>query len=184
MAGDGDRTRHWPAIEKKHGVPIQHWLDLVGEHEGAKYEEQIALLREGHGFSQAHANAVVMFARGSASSRRFDSVDGYLGGVDPAAQRTVRTILAAIERAHPDADTVIAWNQPMVRLDGDYVFGVSVQKRHILIAPWGSRALAELRPRLEGYTVNKKTIQVPLDWDVDEQLVLDLIAARLVELAG
>ena len=125
-----------------------------------------------------------MYARGSTSAKRVATVDGYLKGVDPVARPTTETILAVIHAAHPEAETVIAWNQPMVKISGDYVFGVSVQKRHILIAPWGTRALAELRPRLEGYTVNKKTIQVPLDWDVDEQLVLDLIAARLAELAG
>jgi uncharacterized protein len=184
VADDGDRTKHWAAIERKHGEPIEHWLALVKAVPDARYAPQMAVLQEEHGFSRAHANAVVMYARGSASAKRFDTLDAYLADADPAAQRTARAILDAIAGAHPDAETVIAWNQPMVRLDGEYVFGLSVQRRHILIAPWGTRALAELRPRLDGYTVNRKTIQVPLDWDVDEQLVLDLVAARLAELAG
>mgnify|MGYP006271266035 FL=1 len=184
MAADGDRTKHWAAIEKKHGQPIEHWIALVQAVPDARYAPQMAVLQDEHGFSRAHANAVVMYARGSTSAKRFDTLDGYLDGADPAAQRTARTVLGAIERAHPAAETVIAWNQPMVKLGGDYIFGLSIQKRHILIAPWGKRALVELQPRLEGYTVNKKTIQVPLDWDVDEQLVLDLVDARIAELAG
>ena len=156
---------------------------MVKDMDGAKYPEQIAFLRENHGFSQAHANAVVMYARGSASAKRFGTLDDYLAGTDPTAQRTVRTILDAITRAHPDAETVIAWNQPMVRIDGEYVFGLSIQKRHILIAPWGKRALVDLQSRLEPYAPNKKTIPVPLDWAVDEQLVLDLVAERRIELA-
>lgn len=148
-----------------------------------KYEDQIDALRQEHGFSQAHANSVVMDARGSASAKRFGGLDEYLTKADPAAQRTVRTILDAITRAHPEAEIVIAWNQPMVKIDGEFVFGLSIQKRHILIAPWGKRALFELQVLLEPYAPNKKTIPVPLDWDVDEQLVLDVAAERLIELA-
>ena len=35
---------------------------------GKRYPEQMAYLRENHGFSQAHANALVMYSRGSTSS--------------------------------------------------------------------------------------------------------------------
>jgi uncharacterized protein YdhG (YjbR/CyaY superfamily) len=184
MAGDGDRTRFWPAIERKHAQPIDHWLGLVRAVPSGKYQDQIDALRQGYGFSQAHANAVVMYARGSASAKRFATLDDYLADADPTAQRTARAILKVITRTHPDAEIVIAWNQPMVKIDHDYVFGLSIQKRHILIAPWGTRALTELQPRLEAYTPNKKTIPVPLDWDIDEQLVADLVAERLIELAN
>jgi hypothetical protein len=57
---DGDRSQFFPAIEKKHGLPVSHWLSELSELGEAKYPEQIAYLRENHGFSQAHANAVVM----------------------------------------------------------------------------------------------------------------------------
>ncbi|MGI9117908.1 MAG: DUF4287 domain-containing protein [Gaiellales bacterium] len=180
----GDRTKHWPAIEKKHGEPIDHWLALMQTVSDRKYDEQIAFLRDNHGFSQAHANAVVMYSRGSTSAKRFDTVDGFLATLDPAAQKTVQQILAVIRKAHPEAETVIAWNQPMVKIDGDYVFGVMATKHHLLIAPWGTRALAACAPLLEGYAVNKKTIRVPLDWEVDATLVAALIDARLAELRG
>ncbi len=57
----------------------------------------------------------------------------------------------------------------MVKIDGQYVFGVSVLTNHILIAPWGG-VLEEFRPRLADYKVNKKTIQVPVDWKPDVTL--------------
>lgn len=56
----GDRSKFFPAIEKKHGQPVSHFLSELGELTDAKYPEQIAYLRENHGFSQAHANAVVI----------------------------------------------------------------------------------------------------------------------------
>ena len=186
MTTDGDRTRHWPAIEKKHGEPMQYWFDQVADVPSGKYGDQIARLREGFGFSQAHANAVVMFVRGSASSKRFDTLDGYLNGVDPTAAATVRGVFDALSAACPGAEVVIAWNQPMVKVEQGYVFGVSVSKKQMLLLPWGPTVLAQFAPRLEadGYVVNKKTIGVPLDWTVDATLLGDMAAARLAELAA
>jgi hypothetical protein len=47
-----------------------------------KYAEQIAFLRENHGFSQAHANDVVLYSRGNTSSQRFGTLDDYLESAD------------------------------------------------------------------------------------------------------
>lgn len=177
-----DRASYFPAIEKKHGLPMAYWFDEMTKISDLKYPEQIAYLRENHGFSQAHANALVLYARGSTSSRRFDTFDEYLAPASPEQQKTMRAIFAAIVEKFPTMEMVIAWNQPMLKLDGDYVFGASVQKHHILIAPWGEDMIERFRPRLTGYTVNKKTIKVPSDWNVDATLLQDMAAARVAEL--
>lgn len=180
MATNPDRTSYFPAIEKKYGQPMSYWFDQMEQVSDRKYLEQIAFLKENHGFSQAHANALVMYSRGSTSSRRHDSLDDYLSKVDETKAATVRAILKAITSKHRKAEIVIAWNQPMVKIDGQYVFGVSVLTNHILIAPWGG-VLDQFRPRLADYKVNKKTIQVPVDWKPDVTLLRDMVAAQLAE---
>lgn len=178
-----DRSSYFPAIEKKHGLPMSYWFDQMKEIKDLKYPEQIAYLRENHGFSQAHANALVLYSKGNTSSRRFNSLDDYLAPFDEQRQEKVREIFAAITKKYPKAEIVIAWNQPMVKIAGAYVFGLSVQSKHILIAPWGDGILDRFRPRLEAYDVNKKTIKVPFDWKVDKPLLCDMVAARLEDLA-
>jgi uncharacterized protein YdhG (YjbR/CyaY superfamily) len=178
----GDRAAFFPAIEKKHGQPMAHWFDLMAERAGQSYKEQFAYLTEEHGFSRAHANALVMYCRGSTSSKRFDTLDDYLATVDPAAAGTLRAIFAAITDAHPELYSVIAWNQPMLRRDDDYVFGASALSKHILLGPWGDGALDAARPLLDGYKVNKKTVQVPMDWEVDRAILLAMVDHRLAEL--
>jgi uncharacterized protein len=79
----GDRSKFFPAIEKKHGQPVSYFLNELGELTDAKYPEQIAYLRENHGFSQAHANAVVMHFRGSTTSKRFSTPKQYFAQLDP-----------------------------------------------------------------------------------------------------
>lgn len=49
--------------------------------------------------------------------------------------------------------------------------------RHILIAPYDSTLIEQFRERLSNYSLNKKTIKVPIDWDVDVNLVCDLVEA-------
>lgn len=183
MATNPDRASYFPAIEKKHGQPMSYWFDQMEQISDRTYPEQIAFLRENHGFSQAHANALVLYSRGSTSAHRVHTLDEYLEPFDETKRATVHAIFAAITSTYPRMETVIAWNQPMLKFEGQYVFGVSVLTNHILIAPWGKDVLEQFRPRLAGYKVNKKTIQVPVDWQPDTALLRDMAAARLAEIA-
>jgi len=175
----GDRESYFPAIEKKHGLPMSYWFEQMETVAGRKYPEQIAFLREGHGFSQAHANALVMYTRGSTSAKRVDTVDGYLAPFDETKRATVLGVLKAITSKWPKAEVVIAWNHPMVKINDTYVFGVSVHTKHILLAPFNSDVIAAFADRLAAYEVNKKTFKVPVDWKVDKKLITDLISANL-----
>ena len=74
---DSSRESHFPAIEKKYGEKMSYWLKVMAKLEGKKYPEQIAHLRENYGFSQAHANALVMYSRGSESSKRYETPAQY-----------------------------------------------------------------------------------------------------------
>jgi uncharacterized protein YdhG (YjbR/CyaY superfamily) len=183
MATNPDRASYFPAIEKKHGQPMSYWFDQMAEIADRKYPEQIAYLRENHGFSTAHANALVLYSRGSTSAQRVHSLDEYLEPSDETKRATVRAIFKAITSKYPKMELVIAWNQPMLKLDGQYVFGVSVLKNHLLLAPWSKAVLDEFAPRLTDYKVNKKTIQVPVDWKPDTALLRDMAAARIAEIS-
>jgi uncharacterized protein YdhG (YjbR/CyaY superfamily) len=174
-----DRSSYFPAIEKRYGQPMSYWFDRMAEISDRKYPEQIAYLREEHGFSQAHANALVLYSRGSTSSRRFNTLDDYLKGQEAPKPATVRAILASLQKAFPKLELAIAWNQPMLKYDGTYVFGVSTQKAHILIAPFDSEVLQALAPRLTDYQVNKKTVRVPVDWKVDAKLLRDMVKPQI-----
>lgn len=185
MAVDNkSRESHFPAIEKKHGKPMAHWHRVMKKLEGKKYAEQVAHLRDEHGFSQAHANALVMYSRGSASAQRIATPDAYFDALPDEQATTMRAIFATICTRHPQLDLVIAWNQPMLKLGNGYVFGASAAKKHILLAPWGHDALEKIRSVSGEYTVNKKTIRVPINWSIDAGLLDVLVTRRIKELGG
>ena len=179
---DPSRESHFPSIEKKYGQPMSYWFDVMAEISDRKYPEQVAYLRENHGFTQAHANALVMFSRGSKSSQRFKTPSDYFKSLDPKQAKTVRAIFKAITTKYPELELVIAWNQPMLRNEGKYIFGVSVAKNHILMAPWSKDVIEKFTPKMKDLDIKKKTIGVPNDWEVDEKLLQAMTRARMAEL--
>ena len=133
---DPSREAHFPSIEKKYGEPMKYWFAVMKKLDGKKYPEQIAHLRENFGFSQAHANALVMFSRGSVSSRRHETPADYFKSIKPEQAKTMKKIFKAIQSKFPKLELVIAWNQPMLKNVDEYIFGASAATNHILIAPW------------------------------------------------
>ena len=178
---DPSREAHFPSIEKKYGHTMSYWFSVMKDLEGAKYPEQIAFLRENHGFSQAHANALVMYSRGSLTTRRFETPTQFYKSIGKAQAKTMRTIFNVITTKYPKAELVIAWNQPMVKIDGHYVFGASASSKHISISPWSADVIAAFAHKMADLVLTKKTIGVPNDWDVDTKLILALVKARLAE---
>ena len=154
---------------------MKYWFQVMKDLEGQKYPEQVAFLKEEHGFSQAHANALVMYSRGSVSSKRFDTLADFLKNENADKQKTIKKIFKVIQEKYPKSELVIAWNKPMIKMNDKYVFGVATTKNYILIAPFDSDTIDALRPRLKDYKVNKKTIEVPSDWKVDEKLLLTIV---------
>jgi uncharacterized protein YdhG (YjbR/CyaY superfamily) len=179
---DPSREAHFPAIEKKYGEKMAYWFKVMAKLEGKKYPEQIAHLRENYGFSQAHANALVMFSRGSESSQRFATHADFYKSVTPQQAKTMKAIFKAITTKYPELELVIAWNQPMVKLDKHYIFGASASTKHVLIAPWDAQVLKEFAPKFKEGNALKKTIQLPNDWDVDAKLIQAMIKASLANL--
>lgn len=179
MASNPERSSYFPAIEEKYGQPMSYWFDQMAEIKDLKYPEQMAYLQENHGFSRTHANALVLYSRGSTTSRRFETFEDFLAPLDQTKTKTLKAIFTAIRKDYPDLELVIAWNQPMLKSGKSYVFGASVAKEHILIAPFNAEVIGEFAPRLEGLHVNKKTIRVPADWAVDRALLRDMVGACL-----
>jgi uncharacterized protein YdhG (YjbR/CyaY superfamily) len=168
-------------MEKKYGQPMSYWFDVMAKLADQKYPEQVEYLRANHGFSQTHANALVMFSRGSESAQRFKTPSEFFKTLSPQQAKTVRAIFKAIKTKYPDLELVIAWNQPMLRSDGKYIFGISAAKNHILMAPWSKDVIEKFAPKIKDLDVKKKTIGVPNDWVVDEKLLQAMVKARLAE---
>jgi uncharacterized protein YdhG (YjbR/CyaY superfamily) len=160
---------------------MKYWFKVMASIKDEKYPAQIAHLRENYGFTQAHANALVMFSRGSTTTRKFETPSAYFKSIDPVQAKTLRKVFKILKNKFPELELVTAWNQPMLRKGTHYVFGASVAKNHILIAPFNADVLAKMTPQLKGYTVNKKTVAVPNDWEIDEKILVKMVKSVLAQ---
>ncbi len=179
MATNPDRSSYFPAIEKKYEQPMSDWFDQMKEISDRKYPEQIAYLRENYGFTQAHANALVLYSRGSTTSRSYHNIDDYLKQCDATKQETVRAIFKAMTGKYRKMEVVVAWNHPFGKIGDRYIMGVSVHQKHILLGPTHTDVLTELATELSPYVVNKKTFKVPVDWKVDGTLLQEIVERTL-----
>lgn len=113
---------------------------------------------------------------------KFESIEEYLGSLDETKATTMRRVLEAIAQAFPESTAKLAWNVPQIQIADNYVFGMSAAKNHISLAPWSESVMADFVTRLAPYETTKGLFKVPVDWDVDAQLIADLIEARMAEL--
>ena len=176
------REAHFPAIEKRYGEPMKHWFAVMKTVAGRRYPEQIAHLRENYGFSQAHANALVMFSRGSTTTQRHATPTAYFKTIDAQQARTLRLIFKVVRTKYPELEFVIAWNQPMLRKGTEYVLGASATAKYLLLNPFSKAVISDLTPKLQGLRVLKHTITIPNNWEIDEKLLLTMAKARIKEI--
>jgi uncharacterized protein YdhG (YjbR/CyaY superfamily) len=94
----------------------------------------------------------------------------------------MKAIFKAIQSKYPQLELVVAWNQPMLKFEKHYLFGCSAATNHILIAPWDQEVLKKYTPKFKDYKVNKKTIALPNDWEVDEKLLQSMMKDSLAAL--
>ena len=113
----------------------------------------------------------------------FHTVPDYLAHLDPVKGQTMQTILDVITQNFPALQPKIAWNVPQVSFAKTYVFGMAAFKNHLTLNPWSTAVITDFTPRLigSGYVVAKTTFHVPVDWQVDQVLLCDLVHARLAE---
>jgi uncharacterized protein YdhG (YjbR/CyaY superfamily) len=179
---DPKREAHFPAIEKRYGEPMKHWFAVMKTTAGKRYPEQIAHLRENYGFSQAHANVLVMFTRGSTTAHRHATPTDYFKTIDPQQARTIKAMFKVLRTKYPELELVIAYNQPMLRKGTQYVLGASALKKYLLINPFSKAVIDAFTPKMKDLRVLKHSITIPNDWEIDEKLLMALAKARIKEI--
>lgn len=54
---------YFPSIEKKYGLPVDHWFTALEAVRDLKHMEQVNWLKTEHGIGHGHANALVAYWR-------------------------------------------------------------------------------------------------------------------------
>lgn len=116
------------------------------------------------------------------STAKFATVDEYLASVDETKAGTLRSIIDFVLGEFPQLGVKVAWNVPHIHLEGKYVVGLAAYKKHLTVSPWSVFVMEDFKARLAPLVVFKNCFQVPVNWEIDRDLLRDLVRARLAEL--
>jgi uncharacterized protein YdhG (YjbR/CyaY superfamily) len=109
-------------------------------------------------------------------SRKFKTVDEYIGSFPAGIQARLVQLRSAIRKAAPKADEVIAYNMPGYRQDGIVIY-FSAYKNHIGLYP----RPAEFKKELARYDGAKGTIKIPHDEPLPLKLVGEMVKSRVIQ---
>jgi len=111
------------------------------------------------------------------------SVEAYLAELAPAPREVVEAIRATARAAAPNADEVVAYDMPALRIGGRFLVSYAAYGRHFSLFPWNPFVIAEVgEERLRPFMAGKGTLQFPMRDPVPLDLVGDVVRARVREL--
>lgn len=109
-------------------------------------------------------------------------VDDYLAHVEEPKRSTLERLRTSIRAIVPDAEEGISYGYPAFRVDGKVVAGFAAFKNHLAYLPHSGKVLADLEGRLGGRKHTTGSLHFATDEPLPEDLVRDLVEAKLAQL--
>lgn len=104
----------------------------------------------------------------------YTTIDEYYTQYDENYIERMQLIRNMVKELVPEAVEKIAWGMPSFHYHGYYVIQFAACKNHIGFYP-GPDAIEHFKPRLSTYKTTKGSIHLPMNKDIDMDLVKDII---------
>lgn len=111
-----------------------------------------------------------------------NNVDEYILSFPEDKQKIMNTIREIIRKEAPEAMETMSWGMPTYKLHGNLVH-FAMAKAHLGFYP-GSSGVEVFIDRLKDYKHSKGAIQFPLDKELPQALIIDIIQYRIQENMG
>ncbi|MBS1718571.1 MAG: DUF1801 domain-containing protein [Armatimonadetes bacterium] len=106
-------------------------------------------------------------------------VDEYIAAApSPAARETLAKLRKLISETAPEAQETMSYRIPTFKFHG-FLVSIAAFKNHCSLFP--GHTVADFTDRLKGYKLSKGTIQFPHDKPPPDELVKDIVRARMAE---
>ena len=114
-----------------------------------------------------------------AVSTKFKTVDEYISAFPPSTQKILKDVRKTIHTAAPQAEDVISYNMPAVKLKSVLVYYAAYEK-HIGFYPTAS-PIEVFKDQLSDYKFSKGAIQFPIDQPMPFDLITKIVKFRMKE---
>ena len=109
-------------------------------------------------------------------------MDEYLDGLPEAERAALARVRAVVAEVVPDAVEGRSYGVPAFLYAGRPLLGFQAAKKHLSIFPFSPAALETVTARLAGFDLAKGTIRFTPEQPVPDDVLADLVRARLREL--
>ncbi|WP_394769342.1 iron chaperone [Lacisediminihabitans sp.] len=112
------------------------------------------------------------------------SVDDTLAGLPEAAGASLRHIVDVARGIAPGAEDGVSYGVPALRVAGKPLIGVSASAKHLSVFPFSPAAIDSVRDRLGGFSLSKGTVRFTPEHPIPDDVLGDLVRARLTEIVS
>jgi uncharacterized protein YdhG (YjbR/CyaY superfamily) len=109
-------------------------------------------------------------------------VDAYLAGLEEPKRSTLEALRQSILAVVPQAEQGISYGMPAFRVAGKVVAGFAAFTHHLSYLPHSGDVLNDLGDALAGYTHTSGSLHFPVDEPLPDDLVRQLVDAKLLRL--
>lgn len=109
-------------------------------------------------------------------------IDDYLDGLPPAQKEALGRVRAVVERVAAEAEEGRSYGMPAFIYAGRPLLGFRAAKTHLSVFPFSPAAIEAVEDRLEGFDVSKGTIRFTPDAPVPDDVLADVVRARIEEI--
>lgn len=106
---------------------------------------------------------------------KFANLEDFYNSLPQDQEQAIRRLVEFVATNYPDLELLLAWNQPMFRLDKKYLIGFMPAKKHINLLTVSDDAVTHFAKELEGYRHGTRSVSLPFDWEIDRELIAKLI---------
>ena len=111
-------------------------------------------------------------------------VDDYLADLAPAEREALTHVRDVARGVAPEAVEGRSYGMPALKASGKPLIGFVAAKRHLSIFPFSPAVVEHVRDRLDGFELSKGTIRFSVDHPLPDDVIRDVVSARLAEIAG
>lgn len=112
-----------------------------------------------------------------------ETIEAYIAAYPEAVQGYLRQMQETIQKAAPDAETLINYGVPTFRLKKKNLVSFGAAKAHIGFYPL-PEAIESFTERLSAYKVSKGSVQFPFSQPLPLDLVTEIVKFRVERVNG
>jgi uncharacterized protein YdhG (YjbR/CyaY superfamily) len=110
--------------------------------------------------------------------------DTYLAAIPPDHREALQRLRDFIHQLVPDATECVSYGLPAFRLGKKHLVAYGNAKKHCAFYPMSGSIVTRFADRLEGYSLSKGTIRFSPERPIPDDVVRDIVLARIEEDAG